>query len=166
MHGKDEALRLIYSFIETLPIAPPTPAIRADVEPAVDRLIAITRAGQEARRVTLDWLRTEFGVETPGQKLEAFAGLSSDAFVAEVRARRAKAAGGLSPSALKALRDGFEEQATPVRERAVEAVRLERRVAARVNEAYGLTADDVDLMWRTAPPRMPVGRGAGGVEAG
>jgi hypothetical protein len=165
-HMINDTLTPLGVLMEEFPIAPPTPAIRAEVEPAVQRLIAITRAGQEARRVTLDWLRTEFGVETPGQKLEAFAALSSDAFVAEVRARRAKAAGGLSPAALKALRDGFEEQAAPVRERAVEAVRLERRVAARVNEAYGLTADDVDLMWRTAPPRMPVGRDAGGVEAG
>jgi len=24
-----------------------------------------------------------------------------------------------------------------------------------VNEAYGLTPEEVDLMWRTAPPRMP-----------
>jgi hypothetical protein len=24
-----------------------------------------------------------------------------------------------------------------------------------VNQAYGLTADEVELMWRTAPPRMP-----------
>jgi len=25
-----------------------------------------------------------------------------------------------------------------------------------VNEACGLTAEEVDLMWRTAPPRMPI----------
>jgi hypothetical protein len=34
-----------------------------------------------------------------------------------------------------------------------------RGVAARVNEAYGLTAEEVALLWRTAPPRMPVGVG-------
>ena len=160
-HGKDEALRMIYSFIETLPIAPPTTALRADVEPAVERLIAITRADQEARALILDWLRTEFGIETPGQKLEAFATLSADAFVAEVRARRSKAAGVLSPAALKALRDGYAEQAGPVQARAAEAGGLERRVAGRVDEAYGLTAEEVALMWRTAPPRMPVVRGVG-----
>jgi hypothetical protein len=49
MHGKDEALRLIYSFVETIPIAHPTQAIRDEVEPAAARLIAITRAEQEAR---------------------------------------------------------------------------------------------------------------------
>jgi hypothetical protein len=36
-----------------------------------------------------------------------------------------------------------------------EARRLEQRVAELVNAAYGLTAEEVALMWRTAPPRMP-----------
>jgi hypothetical protein len=157
-HMINDTLTPLGISMEVFPIAPPTPAIRAEVEPAVEGLIAITRADQAAPAATLDWLRMEFGVEKPGQRLEDFARLDSDAFVAEVRARRPKAAGGLSPAALRALRDGFAEQATPVRERAAEAVRLERRVAARVNEAYGLTPEDVDLMWRTAPPRMPVGR--------
>jgi hypothetical protein len=36
-----------------------------------------------------------------------------------------------------------------------EARQLERRVAELVNAAYGLTAEKVALMGRTAPPRMP-----------
>jgi hypothetical protein len=158
IHGKDEVLRLKTIYIEKLPIASPTDAIRAEVEPAVERLIAITRTNQEARRDTLDWLRTEFGVEAPGQKLEAFATLDEVAFVEEVRKRRPKAAGKLTPTALRALREGYSEQATPVRERQAEALTLERRLADLVNLAYGLTPEDVELLWRTAPPRMPVGR--------
>jgi hypothetical protein len=38
---------------------------------------------------------------------------------------------------------------------AAEALRLEQEVAALVNAAYGLTAEEVALMWQTAPPRMP-----------
>jgi polyhydroxyalkanoate synthesis regulator phasin len=159
MHGKDEALRLIYSFVEKLPIAPPTDDARAEVEPAVERLIAITRATQEARRDTLDWLCTEFEIAKPGQKLEDFASLSTDEFIAEVRKRRPKNAGTLKPSALKALREGYQEQATPVQQQRTEAQQLERRLADLVNAAYGLTPAEVDLLWRTAPPRMPVGRG-------
>ena len=34
---------------------------------------------------------------------------------------------------------------------------LERRLAELVDEAYGLTAEEVALLWATAPPRMPVG---------
>lgn len=157
-HMKDEALNPAGFLIEQLPIAPPTAAIRAEVKPAVERLIAITRANQEGRRDTLDWLRTEFGVEAPGQKLEAFAALDEAAFVEEVRKRRPKSAGKLSPAALRALRDGYTEQAAPVQQRQAEALRLERRLADLVNQAYGLTPEDIDLLWRTAPPRMPESR--------
>jgi hypothetical protein len=149
---------LIDSFVSAIPIAPPTNAIRAEVEPAVERLIATTRANQEARRDTLDWLRTEFGVEAPGQKLEGFAALDEAAFVEEVRKRRPKSAGKLTLAALRALRDGYAEQAAPVQQRQAEALRLERRLADLVNQAYGLTPEEIELLWRTAPPRMPVGR--------
>jgi hypothetical protein len=33
---------------------------------------------------------------------------------------------------------------------------LERKLSDLVNVAYGLTPEDVGLMWRTAPPRMPL----------
>ena len=36
-----------------------------------------------------------------------------------------------------------------------EARGLEQQVSDLVNAAYGLTPEEVDLMWRTAPPRMP-----------
>jgi hypothetical protein len=158
IHGKDEVLRLKNIYTEVLPIAPPTAATRAEVEPAVERLIAITQANQATRRDTLDWLRTEFSIETPGQKLEAFATLDEAAFVEEVRKRRPKSVGKLSPAALRALRDGYAEQATPVQQRQTEALKLERRLADLVNAAYCLTPEDINLLWRTAPPRMPVGR--------
>jgi len=45
-----------------------------------------------------------------------------------------------------------------VRQRQAEALGLERRLADLVNQAYGLTPEDVELLWRTAPPRMPVGK--------
>jgi hypothetical protein len=158
-HMKDEALSPSAVLMEKLPIAPPTDATRAEVEPAVERLIAITKTTQEARRDTLDWLHTEFGIEKPGQKLEDFASLSTDEFIAEVRKRRPKGAGTLKPSELKALREGYQEQAAPVQQLRVEAQQLERRLAELVNAAYGLTPAEVELLWRTAPPRMPVGRG-------
>lgn len=50
------------------------------------------------------------------------------------------------------------KQATPVQGRQGEALGLERRLAALVNAAYGLTREDVATLWRTAPPRMPVGQ--------
>ena len=35
-------------------------------------------------------------------------------------------------------------------------MRLERTLSALVNQAYGLTPAEIDLMWKTAPPRMPI----------
>ena len=141
--------------VERLPIAPPTDEAQGEAEDAVGRLISLTRAEQEARRDTLDWLRVEFGVEKPGQKLEDFAALGPDAFVEEVRKRRPKGEGQLTPGSLRDLRNGYAEMAGPVQEASTEAASLERRLSDLVNQAYGLTDEDVDLLWKTAPPRMP-----------
>lgn len=124
-------------------------------EVAVGRLGGITRSEQESRREVLDWLRVEFGVEKPGQKLEDVAALGTDTFVKEVRKRRPRSEGRLSPAALRELRSGYDEQATPMREARAEATLLERRPSGLVNAAYGLIPAEVDLLWSTAPPRMP-----------
>jgi hypothetical protein len=141
--------------METLPIAPPTDEARGEAEEAVGRLISLARSGQKARHDTLDWLRVEFGVEKPGQKLENFATLGPDAFVDEVRKRRPKGEGRLTPGALRDLRVGYAEMADPVRRAKTKAASLERKLSELVNKAYGLTDEEVDLLWMTAPPRMP-----------
>lgn len=98
------------------------------------------------------------GVKKPGQKLEGFVGLSSDEFVAEVKKRQDKGAGSLSPTALKGLRDSYESFAPNFRIRQGEMLNLERMVSELVNQAYGLTKKEIELMCNTAPPRMPGGR--------
>jgi hypothetical protein len=40
--------------------------------------------------------------------------------------------------------------------RQIEAQKLEHRLSDLVNQAYQLTPEEIDLMWRTAPPRMPI----------
>ena len=154
-HMKDEALNPAGWLMEKLPIAQPTDEARSEAEKAVGRLVGITRSDQEARRDLLDWLRVEFGIEKPGQKLEDFAALDADAFVEEVRKRRPKGEGRLSPAALRELRSGYAEVAVPVREGREEAALLERRLSDLVNAAYGFTPAEVTLLWETAPPRMP-----------
>ncbi len=42
--------------------------------------------------------------------------------------------------------------------RAAEALTLEHELSDLVNAAYGLTPAEIELMWDTAPPRMPIGR--------
>ena|SRR5215204_2323757 len=55
---------------------------------------------------------------------------------------------------LKVLRASYEEQTTLVREGGAEAAKLERRLSGLVNAAYGLTPEEINLLWATAPPRM------------
>jgi hypothetical protein len=155
IHGKDEVLQLKNIYMEKLPIARPTDAARGEAEDAVRRLISLTQADQETRSDTLDWLRVEFGIEKPGQKLEDFATIGSDAFVEEVRKRRPKGEGRLTPDSLRDLRSGYAELSGPVRLARTEAANLERKLSDLVNGAHGLTAEEVDLLWKTAPPKMP-----------
>jgi hypothetical protein len=96
----------------------------------------------------------EHSIEKPSLKLQAPAELDSDAFVAEVKRIRGKK-NPLSAAALKSLRDEHARTIEPARARGREVLQLERQLAGLVNEAYGLTPDEVALMWQTAPPRMP-----------
>jgi len=45
--------------------------------------------------------------------------------------------------------------AEPVQRARSEAGILERQLSDLVNEAYDLTDEGVDLLWKTAPPSMP-----------
>ena len=62
----------------------------------------------------------------------------------------------LTAAALKALREEDTHTLAPARVLATEAVTLERQLSDLVNAAYGLTPAEVQLMWDTAPPRMPI----------
>jgi hypothetical protein len=35
-------------------------------------------------------------------------------------------------------------------------LKLERTLSDLVNQAYGLSPAEIDLMWKIAPPRMPL----------
>lgn len=157
-HMKDEALSPVGERMETLPIAPPTDDIRSEVEQAVTRLIEIKRTSHEARQILLDWLCTEFEVQEPGKRLENVIELDLQAFVEEVRKRRPRTTKKLTPAARKALRDGYTEQIGPLQQGKGETMTLERTINNLVNRAYGLTEDEVAVLWETAPPRMPLSR--------
>jgi hypothetical protein len=156
-HMKDEALNPAGFRMEGLPIAEPTPTLRAEIEKHAAEALALTGAAQTASRELLDWLRIEFGIDKPGQRLAEYQDISADDFTAEVRKRRPKGAARLSPKALAELAATHAQYAVPERARAVRLRTLEQRLAELVNQAYKLSADDIELLWRTAPPRMPVG---------
>jgi hypothetical protein len=49
----------------------------------------------------------------------------------------------------------FQPFSPPARALAAETLKLERTLIDLVNQAFALTPAGVDLMWKTAPPRMP-----------
>jgi hypothetical protein len=153
-HGKDEALRFFTAFMEGFPVPRPTDEQRKQADVLVQRLIDIAGEQHGGRRAVLDWLRTEFAVEKPSLRLQDVAALDADALLAEVKKVRGRK-GSLSVAQVKVLKDEHARSVAPLQGLLAEARQLERRVADLVNAAYGLTAEEVALMWRTAPPRMP-----------
>jgi methylase of polypeptide subunit release factors len=156
-HMKDEALSPVAFKMSELPIAEPTALIRSATETAVRRLIEITSSQQQTESTILDWLRVEYGIEKPGNKLQSLTTLDSDTFVAEVKRTRGTNRP-LSAAGLQALRQEYTTTIEPARALAAEAPKLERQINDLVNQAYGLTPEEIDLMWKTAPPRMPIPR--------
>lgn len=57
---------------------------------------------------------------------------------------------------MRSLRDEYARTIEPARQLVAESLTLERELSDLVNEAYGLTPDQVHLRWDTAPPRMPI----------
>jgi hypothetical protein len=153
-HCKDEGLRFFTAFMEGFPVPRPTDKQRQQADTVVGRLIDLTAEGHAGRRGVLDWLKADFGIEKPSQKLQDAAALDENTLVAEVQKARG-ARRPLSVAQAKALKDGHARRVAPLQALAAEAGRLEGRVADLVNAAYGLTAEEVALLWRTAPPRMP-----------
>ena len=62
----------------------------------------------------------------------------------------------LTAAGVHALRDEYTRSIEPARALAAETLNLERTLSDLVNQAYALTPAEIDLMWKTAPPRMPV----------
>ena len=154
VHGKDEALRFIREFVVTLPIPGAPTGVGAEVKPATEALAGSARFRHEADKMILDWLRHELALERPGAALAQPHLLDADGFVAALRKSLPKSQK-LSAAAVARVKKKHAETVEPARRARREALALERRLSDLVNAAYGLTQDEVALMWATAPPRMP-----------
>jgi len=156
-HGKDEALRYFNTFVEEFPIPSLKESLRNECDSAVKNLIESTRIQQATVRDILDWLKVQYEITEPSTKLQNPIAFDSDALIAEVKKLRGKKKP-LGLAGVRELREEYARTIEPARVLAAEARRLEQRVSDLVNEAYGLTPDEVRLMWETAPPRMPIAR--------
>jgi hypothetical protein len=54
------------------------------------------------------------------------------------------------------LRAEYTRTIAPARARAAETLNLERTLSDLVNQADALTPAEIELLWRTAPPWMPI----------
>ena len=154
-HMKDEALTPAGYKMEILPVADPPAELKENVVARARRVVEIRGRSQEARSTLFDWLRIEHGLEKPSRRLQQPFELDTNSFVAEVRKLRGRK-NPLSAAALKNLRDEHATTIEPVQKLLNEGAALERELSDLVNAAFGLTPEEVDLMWRTAPPRMPL----------
>ena len=100
-------------------------------------------------------MRLEFGIDKPSQKLQDVARLDADAVAGEVKKARGRSKL-LSVAEVRRLKEEHAGTVVPLQTLAGEARALEARVSDLVNAAYGLTPDEIALMWATAPPRMPL----------
>jgi hypothetical protein len=81
--------------------------------------------------------------------------LDSDTLASEVKRIRGKKLP-LTAAGVQGLRDEYTRTLEPARTLATETLKLERALNDLVNQAYGLTPEEIALMWQTAPPRMPI----------
>ena len=156
-HGKDEALRLKTIFMRDIPIPLPTPEKLETCANLVSRLMAIVERQRGTMRAMHDWLKVEYEIAEPSPRLRSLFELDSELFVDEVRKARGMKRS-LSLAALQNLRGEHARTILPAQAINNESLLVERMVSDLVNEAYRLTPDEVQLMWATAPPRMPIAR--------
>ena len=97
----------------------------------------------------------EYAIEKPGNKLRAVAELDSDTLVSEVKRIRGKKLP-LTAAGVQGLREEYTRTLEPARALAAETLKLECALSDLVNQAYGLTPEEIKLLWQTAPPRMPI----------
>jgi hypothetical protein len=120
----------------------------------VRRLLLLTDESLRIRSLLLDWLAVEHEVAKPSRRPAELLSISPEDLVAEVRRARGKKKP-LSAAALKNLREEHARTIAPFAARLEEASRLEAELSALICQAYGLTDAEIDLLWKTAPPRMP-----------
>ncbi|MGH6918066.1 MAG: Eco57I restriction-modification methylase domain-containing protein, partial [Geminicoccaceae bacterium] len=154
-HLKDEALSPQAYRIERLSIAAPSDAARQECIELVDQLVNVRKQASETCTLLRDWYAAELGISKPSQALLEPFWLSSDDFVEQIRKARGVRKP-LSAAGVQAVREDYANTVQPMQAVLREAEGLERRLSDLVNQAYGLTPDEVRLMWKTAPPRMPL----------
>jgi hypothetical protein len=121
----------------------------------VSEILSLIRSVSTGIGAIHDWLRLEFGLYKFGRALAEPHKLDADGFVTAVRAALPKSRK-WSAAEIARLKQEYADTLIPAHDAAAQILGLERKLSDLVNAAYGLTHEEVALMWRTAPPRMPL----------
>jgi hypothetical protein len=156
LHGKDEALRLKTDKVRLIPIPTDGRLKRSEeIVFCVEKLEKLTREIQITRETIIDWLRIEFDLVGFGEEIRKEEFLSVNDFMRSVRKLLPKSRR-LSSVDLLLIKEEYNKTMLPSVRTAAKVIDLELRLSDIVNQAYGLTPEDIALVWRTAPPRMPI----------
>jgi hypothetical protein len=153
-HKKDEAIAMDIAYLSKHPVASLSDAAENEVAQLIGDVSAKSGEVIAGSRLILDWLHHEFGVDTSKRELASPYNLDADAFVAAIRKALPKRQR-LSAADIQRLKHEHVQTVQPARDAALQSLALEHKLSDLVNAAYGLTPDDIKLMWDTAPPRMP-----------
>ncbi len=154
LHLKDEALSNDAVKLVEFPMPRQQSNFDESVHSDVEALIVKTAQLGGVTSTIQHWLHHEFGLEKPGHALSRPYELDADGFAAAVRKALPKSRK-LSAADFSRLKQEHADTIEPARRAAAEALKLEHQISDLANEAYGLTPEEVALMWETAPPRMP-----------
>jgi hypothetical protein len=125
----------------------------------IEALRAMRTEAHQTRQLLADWYRHTLGIETVPAVLHDPFGLGADQFVSAVGKAPGNNRRVLTAATIGHIRDEYTRTVEPMARRLADAVQHERALSHMVNDAYGVTPEDVALMWRTAPPRMPLDPG-------
>lgn len=154
-HMKDEALSPVDYKITLLPIAEPSPGDNSLAQGLVERIIKMVAGGQEISANAHAWSISEFPDRSQSLADELLVAESFESLLGVIK-EKAVAAGEIEPRKMSTYRDYFKEFAEPYTQKLKEMEKLERSLSDLVISSFGLTQDDVKVLWDTAPPRMPL----------
>ncbi|WP_291847491.1 Eco57I restriction-modification methylase domain-containing protein [Bradyrhizobium sp.] len=152
-HKKDEALAMDIVALNEFPI-PSLGKHRDRFENKVSEIIELTLDAQRLDQRATAWLRHQVGLISPKQIARVQRAVDSDDFVSAIRDSLPKRRN-ISSNEMTHLATEYAEAIVPLQNRRADVFRVENELSHLVNSAYGLTPDEVQLMWHTAPPRMP-----------
>jgi len=124
------------------------------IKGATTRLLAAVDLVADVNTRVTDWLHQEFGTKPGANSLQRLTALNLDEFVAAVRAALPMEKR-LTAADVAEIKREYGDTLEPAKNHRAEITQIERNLSDLVNASYGLSAGDVQQMWKSAPPRMP-----------